>query len=85
MKAGSGNETTFPRLVDNLFEDKQDFVANYICDPAIFSQDWKTHMEHLRQVFTILKDAKLTLRNDKCLLGADYFWATQLVVGKFNQ
>ena len=44
----------------------------YIDDLAIFSQDWKTHMEHLRQVFTTLKDAKLTLKNDKCLLGADY-------------
>ena len=63
---------TFSRLVDSLFEDKHGFVANYIYDVAIFSQDWKTHIEHLRQVFTTLKDAKLTLRNAKCLLGADY-------------
>ncbi len=63
--------TTFQRLVDQIFYRLSDYVASYIDYVAIFSLSWPEHLVHLEQVFEVLKSAGLTLRTDKCMVGAD--------------
>ena len=64
--------STFQRLMDDLFQDQQEFVAVYIDDLAVYSTDWILHMKQLRRVLSILKEAGLTLRVDKFLIGSSY-------------
>ncbi|MES9879335.1 MAG: reverse transcriptase family protein, partial [Sedimenticola sp.] len=53
------------KLLDNL-----EGVDNFIDDIMIFSSTWKEHMDSLRQVFTRLRQHKLTARPTKCIIGA---------------
>ena len=79
--------STFQRLRDDLFQDQQEFVAVYIDDLAMYSTGWILHMKQLRQVLSILQEAGLTLRVDKCLIGSSYCstsWVIQLEVGNTN-
>ena len=55
---------TFTRLGNMLFQ--LPFVKIYIDDVIIFSKNINEHVGHLRQVFEILKSAKLTLNRKKC-------------------
>ena len=55
---------TFSRLGNILFQ--LPFVKIYIDDVIVFSKDMDEHVNHLKQVFEILKSANLTLNRKKC-------------------
>lgn len=45
---------------------------SYIDDIAVFSNSWEEHLGHLRQVFSRLQMAGLTVKLRKCLFGGDH-------------
>ena len=47
------------------------FVLCYIDDILVFSPNLETHLQHLKEVFQRLRDAKLTLKPSKCKFGLD--------------
>lgn len=56
------------RLMDRLL-DGLPFVKCYVDDVVIFSRTFEEHLEHLRIVLGILRDAGLTLAPEKCFVG----------------
>ena len=42
------------------------FVLCYVDDILVFSENFETHLDHLRQVFECLSRANLTLKPSKC-------------------
>ena len=56
---------TFQRFMDEILG-HLDFVFTYIDDVLVFSQSESDHMNHLEQVFQILKDNGLTIGLKKC-------------------
>lgn len=57
---------TFQRLMDRLFGDLG-FCFVYLDDIIVASPDMATHLQHLRQVFTVLQDNGLVINMDKCV------------------
>ncbi|KAF7489591.1 Retrovirus-related Pol polyprotein from transposon 17.6 [Sarcoptes scabiei] len=55
---------TFLRLIEQLFG-HLDFVRTYIDDILIFSKSEDDHVRHIEAVFSIIKDASLTINLDK--------------------
>ncbi|GFY22615.1 retrovirus-related Pol polyprotein from transposon 297 [Trichonephila clavipes] len=47
------------------------FVMCYMDDVIITSPSFNEHIDHLKQVFTMLRDAGLTLNKDKCYFARD--------------
>ena len=71
MCFGLRNATaTFSRLVSKLLRNLEEFAAGYVDDLLIFSNTWQQHLEHLRSVFTRIKNAGLTLNRGKCTFAA---------------
>lgn len=60
---------TFQRLVDEMTRGL-DFLYCYLDDYLIFSRDEAQHEDHLRQVFTRLKDYGMVINVPKCVFGA---------------
>lgn len=56
------------RAMDHLFG-HMPFVRVYLDDIIIFSEDHHQHLEHLRQVFDVLRRAKLHISLQKCSFG----------------
>ena len=52
-------------VVDLLIE----FQDIFIDDTSIFSHNWKAQIQHLRDVFTRIRGANLTIKPSKCHLG----------------
>ena len=58
---------SFSRLMDHVFRGQlDDFLLVYLDDLIIFSDTLEEHLEHLREVFKILREAKLKLKGKKC-------------------
>ena len=76
--------STFQRLVDRLFEGTQSFVFAYIDDVAVFSDSWNDHLMHLKEVLERLRNAGLTLRVEKCKIGASSVTFLRYEVGSGN-
>lgn len=54
------------RLLDQVFSDvKFQYVFNYLDDLVIYSKTWEEHVEHLHNVFSRLRQAKLTVNPEK--------------------
>lgn len=54
------------RLLDRIFHDvKFKYVYNYLDDLVIYSETFEQHLEHLREVFTRLEHAGLTVNPKK--------------------
>ncbi|GFX18695.1 retrovirus-related Pol polyprotein from transposon opus [Trichonephila clavipes] len=51
-------------------------------DVIITSPSFNEHLDHLNQVFTLLKDAKLTLNKEKCHFARDKLKYLDLVISK---
>ena len=64
-----GAPATFQRLMDKVLQGLQDFSAAYLDDVIIFSENWKQHLQHLRQVLQSFRDAGLTVKAKKCQFG----------------
>jgi hypothetical protein len=58
----------FTRMMRALFSNVTS-VVNYIDDLLIFTDTWSEHVEKLKEVFGILREANLTARPSKCFLG----------------
>ncbi|CAC5401483.1 unnamed protein product [Mytilus coruscus] len=58
---------TFVRLMQKVLCGHEDYADSFINDVGIFSDSWSFHLEHLRLVFQLLREAKLTARPSKCL------------------
>ena len=60
---------TFQRMISHVIRDCQQFFCAYLDDVAVFSKNWEEHCAHLRQVFSRLYIAGLTLKLRKCCFG----------------
>jgi hypothetical protein len=57
------------RLLDQVFQDlKFDFVYHYLDDIVIYSEDFDSHVEHIRLVLERLRQAGLTVKPEKFVL-----------------
>ncbi len=70
-----GAPATFQRMMDQILRGTEMFAAmillynyNNMDDIIIFSQTWREHLGHLREVLKKIKTAGLTIRPDKCVL-----------------
>jgi hypothetical protein len=63
----SNAPSTFMWLMNHLFKPLIGHcVVVYFDDILVFSSDLSQHLQHLRQVFSILRDQKLYANGDKC-------------------
>ncbi|GFW99365.1 retrovirus-related Pol polyprotein from transposon 17.6 [Trichonephila clavipes] len=58
------------------------FVSVYMDDVIITSPSFNEHLDHLKQVFTLLRDAGLSLNKDKCHFARDKLKYLGLVISK---
>ncbi|GFX64139.1 retrovirus-related Pol polyprotein from transposon 297 [Trichonephila clavipes] len=58
------------------------FVSCYMDDVIITSPSFTEHVDHLNQVFTLLRDAGLTLNKDKCHFARDKLKYLGLIISK---
>ncbi|GFX51538.1 retrovirus-related Pol polyprotein from transposon 297 [Trichonephila clavipes] len=58
------------------------FVMVYMDDVIITSPSFNEHVDHLNQVFTLLRDSGLTLNKDKCLFARDKLKYLGLIINK---
>ncbi|GFW20727.1 retrovirus-related Pol polyprotein from transposon 297 [Trichonephila clavipes] len=58
------------------------FVSVYMDDVIITSPSFNEHLDHLNQVFTLLRDAGLTLNKEKCHFARDKLKYLGLVISK---
>ena len=61
MNAPAVFQRLMQRVLSKLVMETDDFVAIYLDDVIVFSQSLDAHLEHLKKVFTCLKDANLKL------------------------
>lgn len=60
---------SFQRLMDKILEGMNEFAEPFLDDVAIHSQNWEDHLNHLRQVFSAMHKAGLTIKANKCEWG----------------
>ncbi|PKI58979.1 hypothetical protein CRG98_020624 [Punica granatum] len=59
--------TTFCTLMNEVLHPFLDrFVVVYLDDIVVYSQSLKDHVEHLRQVFEVLRENSLYVKREKC-------------------
>ncbi|GFX77791.1 retrovirus-related Pol polyprotein from transposon opus [Trichonephila clavipes] len=58
------------------------FVNVYMDDVIISSPSFTQHIVHLKQVFRLLHEARLTLNKDKCKFGCDELKYLGLIINK---
>ncbi|XP_064462613.1 uncharacterized protein LOC135373319 [Ornithodoros turicata] len=58
----------FSKLMDQILRGAEKYAVPYLDDVAVFSQSWQEHLDHLRDVFSRLRRAGLTLKASKCHL-----------------
>lgn len=73
---------TFMRLMDRVLSGADEYAHAYFDDTSIFSHNWKAHIQHLRDVFTIIRGANLTIKPSKCHLGGREVPVVGHIVGK---
>lgn len=52
-----------------LLKGAEEYANAYFDDTTIFSNSWNDHLQHPREVFSRIKDANLTVRPSKCVIG----------------
>ncbi|GFV64337.1 retrovirus-related Pol polyprotein from transposon 297 [Trichonephila clavipes] len=68
----SGVAPNFQKAIDRILKPVLGrFVNCYMDDVIITSPSFTEHVDHLNQVFTLLRDADLTLNKDKCHFARD--------------
>ncbi|CAM4385380.1 unnamed protein product [Caretta caretta] len=64
-----GAAATFQRLMDQLLQPHEQYMAIYIDDIVIYSTNWEDHLRHLTAVLQALGEAGLKAKCYKCHLG----------------
>ena len=59
----------FQRCMEKVLEPVVDCAAVYIDDIVFFSEDWDSHVTHLKRVFECFEKAQLTAKLSKCSFG----------------
>ncbi|GFT08549.1 retrovirus-related Pol polyprotein from transposon 297 [Trichonephila clavipes] len=79
----SGAAPNFQRAIDIILKPVIGrFVLVYMDDVIITSPSFKDHLDHLTQVFTLLRDAGLTLNKEKCHFARDKLKYLGLIISK---
>ncbi|GFY21053.1 retrovirus-related Pol polyprotein from transposon 297 [Trichonephila clavipes] len=79
----SGVAPNFQKVIDIILKPVIGrFVSVYMDDVIITSSSFNEHLDHLNQVFTLLRDAGLTLNKDKCHFAHDKLKYLGLVFSK---
>ncbi|GFS91701.1 retrovirus-related Pol polyprotein from transposon 297 [Trichonephila clavipes] len=79
----SGVAPNFQKAIDIILKPVIGrFVSVYMDDVIITSPSFNEHLDHLNQVFTLLRDAGLTLNKDKCHFARDKLKYLGLVISK---
>jgi hypothetical protein len=64
--------STFQALMNDIFSKLlRKYVLVFFDDILIYSKTWAEHIMQLQEVFTIIQDQKLFLRQKKCEFGRD--------------
>jgi hypothetical protein len=59
---------TFSRMMRKLLKGMED-ILNFLDDILVYTNTWKEHLRALRELFTRLRNACLTARPTKCMIG----------------
>ncbi|GFY30589.1 retrovirus-related Pol polyprotein from transposon opus [Trichonephila clavipes] len=79
----SGAAPNFQRAIDIILQPVIGrFVSVYMDDVIITSPSFKDHLDHLTRVFTLLRDAGLTLNKEKCHFARDKLKYLGLIISK---
>ncbi|GFT98836.1 retrovirus-related Pol polyprotein from transposon opus [Trichonephila clavipes] len=79
----SGATPNFQKAIDIILKPYLGrFVNCYMDDAIITSPSFNEHLDHLNQVFTLLRDAGLTLSKDKCHFACDKLQYLCLIISK---
>ncbi|GFX95413.1 hypothetical protein TNCV_3684651 [Trichonephila clavipes] len=79
----SGAAPNFQRAIDIILQPVIGrFVSVYMDDVIITSPSFKDHLDHLTRVFTLLRDAGLTLNKEKCHFACDKLKYLGLIISK---
>ncbi|GFV99227.1 retrovirus-related Pol polyprotein from transposon 297 [Trichonephila clavipes] len=79
----SGAAPNFQRAIDIILKPVIGrFVLVYMDDVIIASPSFKDHLDHLNEVFTLLRDAGLTLNKEKCHFARDKLKYLDLIISK---
>ncbi|GFT61229.1 retrovirus-related Pol polyprotein from transposon 297 [Trichonephila clavipes] len=79
----SGAAPNFQKAIDIILKPVIGrFVSVYMDDVIITSPSFREHLDNLNQVFTLLRDAGLTLNKDKCHFARDKLKYLGLVISK---
>ncbi len=54
--------SVFQRLMDEVLVGCTEFARVYIDDILVVSESWGLHLEHLKKLFVVLRDAGLTCK-----------------------
>ncbi|GFU92707.1 retrovirus-related Pol polyprotein from transposon 297 [Trichonephila clavipes] len=79
----SGVAPNFQKAIDIILKPVIGrFVMVYMDDVIITSPSFNEHIDHLNQVFTLLRDAGLTLNKEKCHFARDKLKYLGLIISK---
>ncbi|GFY01050.1 retrovirus-related Pol polyprotein from transposon 297 [Trichonephila clavipes] len=79
----SGTAPNFQKAVDIILKPVIGrFMMVYMDDVIITSPSFNEHIDHLNQVFTLLRDAGVTLNKDKCHFACDKLKYLGLIISK---
>ena len=70
--------------MDKLLKQYDAYAKCYIDDIVIYSDDFQSHLQHLRAVLTTLSEAGMTLSPDKCYVGYHSVQLLGHVVDRFG-
>ena len=57
---------SFVRAMQQDLQPIHDFSDSYVDDLATFSNKWQEHLDHVRSFLTVMREAGLTLKLEKC-------------------
>ena len=72
----------FQRMVETILRSCSDFSSPYIDDVLIFPKDATEHIDHIKSVLTMLREAGLTAKPSKCEWGKVYLTYLGHSIGK---
>jgi len=61
---GSGN--TFMRAMQQVMQPLRQFAASFVDDVSVYSDQWKSHLEHITKFLQAVEASGLTLNLKKC-------------------